>query len=74
MKSEGLSRVSSGELERLLKAVHKGQLAFPLSRAGLIGSGFGNLEEHLGLLQGLDATAVQRVIVAVLAERRPRRL
>jgi hypothetical protein len=72
MRSDGLSRVSTGELERLLRAVHRELLPSPLSRASLIGGGFGHIEEHLGLLLGLERIAVARVIVAVLAERRPR--
>lgn len=72
MKSDGLSRLASGELERLLKAIHRKTLTFPISRSNLIACAFGNIEEHLDLLIGLDETAAQRVIVAVLAERRPR--
>jgi hypothetical protein len=72
MQSNGLSRVPTGELVRLLRAIHRGLLTWPMSRSALISTGFGNIEEHLGLLQGLDHSAVQRVIVAVLAERRPR--
>jgi hypothetical protein len=72
MKSEGLSRVSAAELTRLLRAVHRGTLQFPLTRANLIASAFGHIEEHLGVLLGLDQVAAQRVLVAVLAERRPR--
>ena len=73
MQSDGLSRVSTGELQRLLRAVHRELLPSPLTRSGLIATGFGNIEEHLGLLQGLERSAVQRLLVAVLAERRPRR-
>ena len=74
MQSRGLTRVSTAELERLLKAVHRGQFTFPLSRSTLIATGFGHVEEHLGPLIGLEQVAVLRVIVAVLAERRPRGL
>lgn len=72
MRTDGLSRIPTGELVRLLRAVHRELLPSPLSRSGLIACGFGNIEEHLGLLQGLELSAVQRVLVAVLAERRPR--
>lgn len=64
--------MTTGELERLLKAVHRGHLSSPLSRSSLIAGGFGHIEEHLSLLLGLEQVAVVRVIVAVLAERRPR--
>ena len=69
MASLGLSRAPLRELKRLLKAVHRDALTFPLTRSNLIASGFGDVEEHLGLLQGLDKTAAQRLLVAVLAER-----
>ncbi len=72
MQSRGLTKVSTSELERLLRAVHRGLLTFPLSRSALIATGFGDVEEHLGPLLGLEQVAVQRVIAAVLAERRPR--
>lgn len=72
MDTRGLSRVSSSELQRLLRAVHRGGFEFPLSRSALIASGFGHIEGQLGLLVGLDQIAVQRVIVAALAERGPR--
>lgn len=74
MKSEGLSRVATEELERLLRAVHRKTLPSPITRAGLIAHAFGHVEEHLGLLVGLELAAAQRVLVAALAERRPRPL
>lgn len=72
MKSEGLTRVRTEELERLLKAIHRKTLDSPITRSNLIACAFGHIEEHLGLLLGLDHTAAQRIVVAVLAERRPR--
>jgi hypothetical protein len=74
VKSEGLTRVGTPELERLLRAVHRKTLDFPVTRSNLIACAFGHVEEHLGLLLGLDQVAAQRVLVAVLAERRPRAL
>lgn len=72
MKSQDLTRVPTAELERLLRAVHRRTLESPINRANLIASAFGHIEEHLGVLIGLDHTAAQRVLVAVLGERRPR--
>lgn len=72
MKSDALTRVTTDELERLLRAVHRDILEFPVTRANLIACAFGHVEEHLGLLVGLDKTGAQRLIVAALAERRPR--
>lgn len=72
MKSEALTKVPTAELERLLKAIHRKTLESPITRSNLIACAFGHIEEHLSLLVGLDHTAAQRVVVAVLAERRPR--
>jgi len=72
MRIHDLTRVPTEELERLLKAVHRRTLETPITRANLIACAFGHIEEHLGVLVGLDHTAAQRVLVAVLAERRPR--
>lgn len=72
MKAEGLSRVSTEELQRLLRAMHRGVLSSPLKRSVLIATGFANVESHLGLLLGLDVQAAQRVVVATLAERKAR--
>ncbi len=73
MKSEGLTRVPTVELERLLRAIHRRTLDFPITRSNLIACAFGHIEEHLDSIVGLDHTAAQRLVVAVLAERRPRR-
>jgi hypothetical protein len=72
MRISDLTRVRTEELERLLRAVHRRTLQSPINRANLIACAFGHIEEHLGVLIGLDLTAAQRVLVAVLAERRPR--
>lgn len=74
MRSDGLRGVPTGELEKLLRAIHREVLTFPVTRSNLIACAFGDIEQHLGLLVGLDQTAAQRLIVAVLAERRPRRI
>jgi hypothetical protein len=70
MKSEGLRRVPTERLQRLLRMIHKEQLVFPLTRSGLIAGAMGDFEQHLDLLIGLDKRAAQNVVVAVLAERR----
>ena len=69
MKSQGLRRVSTDQLQRLLRLIHREQITFPISRSGLITAALGNCEQHLDLLVGLDKRAAQCVIVAVLAER-----
>lgn len=70
MKSEGLRKVSTEQLKRVLKLLHRGQLPSPVSRSGLITAALGDVEQHLEILVGLDKRAAQCVIVAVLAERR----
>jgi hypothetical protein len=72
MRSNDLTRVRTEELERLLRAVHRRTLESPITRANLIACAFGHVEEHLSVLIGLDLTAAQRVLVAVIGERRPR--
>jgi len=72
MFGHGLQRVGTHHLIRLLRAIHRGTLPSPITRSALIASGFGDLEEHLTLLVGLDHQASQRLLVAVMAERRPR--
>lgn len=70
MKSEGLRRIPTEQLQRLLRMVHKEQLTFPITRSGLIAAAMGDFEQHLDLLVGLDKRGAQNVLVAVLAERR----
>lgn len=72
MKTTDLTRVSTEELQRLLRAVHRETLDFPITRSNLIACAFGHVEEHLGAIVGLDKNAAHRLLVAVLAERRPR--
>jgi len=66
----GLSRLTSEELEKLLRAVHAGRVTFPLSRASLTLAGFSDLADRADALLGLDERGTRTVLVAVLAERR----
>lgn len=70
MKAEGLRRVPTEQLQRLLRLIHKEQITFPITRSGLIAAALGDFEAHLDLVVGLDKRAAQNVVVAVLAERR----
>ena len=67
---QGLSKVSTEDLERLLKAVHRETLAFPVSRSGLVIAAFGDIESHLDLIVGLDKRAAQALLVGVMTERK----
>lgn len=66
----GLVQVSTEQLRRLLRGVHRETLPCPLTPAGLAGHG---LQDPSGLLlghmRGLDRAGVHAVVVAVLAER-----
>ena len=66
----GLARVSTEDLSRLLRIVHRGAVPFPISRASLVLCAFGHLEGELDLLVGLDQRGARAVLVAVIAERR----
>lgn len=65
----GLTRVTTDELKGMLKALHRGQLRFPLRHADLIGGGLPHIAEKSDLFQGLDEAGTRAVLVAVLAER-----
>ena len=65
----GMHRLPSDELKRLLRALHRGAVVSPVTRASLIEKGFGDIEGHLGLIVGKDAACARAVIVAVLGER-----
>ena len=57
------------QLKRLLKAIHRDVVTFPISRSNLIATAFGDFEEHLDIVIALDKEPATRVIVAVIAER-----
>lgn len=67
--TNGVTRVPSDELKRLLKALHRGLLRTPITRSGLIEAAFGHLEAELDAVVGRDKAAAQALIVCVLAER-----
>jgi hypothetical protein len=70
MSSEfGLHRVTSSELKRLLRALHREALASPITRSSLIEKSFGDVEANLDLLVGRDTAAAKALLIAVLAER-----
>lgn len=69
---EALTKLSTKDLERLLRRVHDGSLPCPITAASLHLAGMDYLLDRVGFLQGLDARAVRAVLVAVIAERRAR--
>ena len=66
----GLRGVRTVDLERLLRAVHRGELPCPITPKNLAIAGLLRLQDDVGHLRGLDEAAVRAVLVAVLAERR----
>ncbi len=66
----GLAHVPTDKLTRILARVHDGTLECPITHPTLLRAGMPDLVDELGHLVGLDARAVQAVLVAVIAERR----
>lgn len=69
LSARGMHRITSDELKRLLRALHRGALSSPITRASLIEKGFGNLEGDLEHLVGRDTASARALIAAVLGER-----
>ena len=67
----GLKHVSTEDLRVVLARVHDGSLECPITHPRILRAGLPKLIDDLGHLVGLDARAVQAVIVAVIAERMP---
>lgn len=66
----GLTELSTDELRKLLRALHRGELQCPVSTQRLTCVGFQYRNEQLmGSLRGLDEAGVRAVLVCVLAER-----
>lgn len=66
----GLTGLSTTDLERLLRALHRGLLRAPVGPAALHVAGLSYLVDRVEFLRGLDERAVRAVLVAVLAERK----
>jgi hypothetical protein len=65
----GVHRISTADLKRLLRALHRGVFTAPIGRAALIEKAFGDIEGHLRFIVGLDLAGAKAVICAVLEER-----
>lgn len=68
--SGGLTLVTTEDLERLLRAVHRKELPCPIDRIGLASTGLLRTGDDIGILLGLEERAVRALLVCVLAERR----
>lgn len=66
----GLTEVSTDDLRKLLRALHRGEVTCPLTPVGLTCIGLqdavGDLLAHV---RGLERAAVHAIVVAVIAER-----
>ncbi len=68
--AEGLSKVSTEDLKKALRAVHREDLPCPMDVQGLALCGLQHVAQvFTGHLRGLDTRAVRAVLTAVLAER-----
>ena len=67
--AHGFHRISTDELKRLFRALHRGVFVPVLTRQLLIEKGFGNIEGHLSHVIGKDPSVAMAAIVAVLQER-----
>jgi hypothetical protein len=65
----GLTLVSTDELLRLLKALHRGAFVAPVTRAQLIAQAFGNVELGLSPIVGRDLPSAIAIVTCVLSER-----
>lgn len=66
----GLTALSTADLRKLLRALHREDLRCPLTIEGLTRVGLQHAAtDLLDHLRNLDGVAVQAVLVAVLAER-----
>lgn len=71
MRTLGLVDVSTDDLEKALRALHRGTLTCPLTPATIAGNGLQHATESLlGSLRGVEEAGVRATLVAVLAERR----
>jgi hypothetical protein len=66
----GLTDLALVDLERLLRALHKKEIACPLVQPELHKAGLSYLVDRVDFLSGLDENAVRAVLVAVIAERK----
>jgi hypothetical protein len=74
MSGPGLTHLTTAQLERLLKAVHREQVNCPLEATEVHLAGLSDVADRMDALRGLDQRAVKAVLVAVIAERRRARV
>lgn len=72
MMGRALTHLTNEQLERLLRAVHRGHVTCPLDPKELMLAGLADIFDRASFLHGLNEAAVKAVLIAVLAERRRR--
>lgn len=72
-RNPGLTGLKLIDLERLLRAAHKGQLQFPIDYRSLALAGLSYLQDKVDYLQGMDEATVKAVLIAVIHERKSSR-
>lgn len=70
----GLTKVPTAELETLLRWLHRGETRAPISRSFCLSSALPYLAENGDTLFGLDDAGTRAVLVAVLSERRAKKV
>ncbi len=70
MQKLALTRVSTDDLETVLKLIYHDEMVCPLDRKAFFARGLNNFAEYGGILHGLSKQAASVVLVAVIAERR----
>ena len=70
--ASGLRAVKDDDLVAMLRAVHRDELACPITQPGLAMCGLLRIADEIDVLRGLDKAGTRAVLVAVIAERRRR--
>ena len=65
----GLTAIPTEDLKTLYRALHRGDLPYPLTKSTLMSMGLNRIAENATHLRGLDERALRSVLVCVLAER-----
>ena len=73
MPLEGLTKLTTRDLENLLRALYRDELSGVVSKQSLGQAGLSYLWDRCDFLNGLEADTVRHIVVAVIAERRARR-
>ena len=65
----GLTEVPTGDLKKLLRAIHRGEVPFPLNTSIFMTMGMNRMANGGTVFSGLDERAARAVLTSVLAER-----